>query len=235
MKEIQLTRGFVTQVDDEDYEWLSQWKWMYNQGYAVRNGKLSDGTRNRTTIFMHREVLKTPEGMFSDHKDSKNPLNKLNNQKSNLRVCTQGENVKNIGKHIDNMSGYKGVKKKGNRWEAQISVNGKRIFDCSYSSAEDAGIAYNFLAREYFGEFASFNEIDNWEERRPEKVTASAPKKPDVIPIVAWDSRIFSWRIQISVDGIITNVGTCTQHKTAVWVGNLAVKNYVILGKMLNH
>ena len=27
MKEIQLTQGYVTQVDDADYEGLNQWKW----------------------------------------------------------------------------------------------------------------------------------------------------------------------------------------------------------------
>ena len=53
MKEIVLTQGKVAMVDEEDYEWLNQWKWCVSSdgGYPMRreyhNGK-------GKAIFMHR-------------------------------------------------------------------------------------------------------------------------------------------------------------------------------------
>ena len=85
MKEIPLTRGKFALVDDEDYEWLSQWKWYCSTtGYAVR------GCKNRI-LYMHREIAKTKPGMLTDHINR----NKLDNRKENLRFCSHRENMKN--------------------------------------------------------------------------------------------------------------------------------------------
>ncbi len=87
MKEIPLTQGKVALVDDEDYEYLTQWKWCYNR-YAVR----CIGPKNhRQRIAMHQVILNPPEGLETDHIDR----NKLNNQRSNLRAVTRSENMQN--------------------------------------------------------------------------------------------------------------------------------------------
>jgi len=108
MKTIQLTQNKVALVDDEDYEQLSKYKWcahrIDNNWYAVRctwNGG------KRIFIQMHRDVLglKKNDGKQTDHKD----FSGLNNQKSNLRVCTYHENNQNRRQHKRNTSGYKGV------------------------------------------------------------------------------------------------------------------------------
>jgi hypothetical protein len=37
VKQIPLTQGRCTRVDEADYEWLSQWRWCYiGSGYAGR-------------------------------------------------------------------------------------------------------------------------------------------------------------------------------------------------------
>jgi len=36
MKIIKLTKGFETFVDDEDYDKLTKFPWLYDQGYARR-------------------------------------------------------------------------------------------------------------------------------------------------------------------------------------------------------
>jgi hypothetical protein len=65
MKEIELTQGFVTKVDDDNYEHLSQWKWCVtksrNSYYAVR-GERRNG--RHITIFMQNEILKVAAGNF---------------------------------------------------------------------------------------------------------------------------------------------------------------------------
>jgi hypothetical protein len=56
---IPLTRGKAALVDDADYEYLNQFKWHCNTGYAYRS--LLRG--NRGHIAMHRELMGDPQGM----------------------------------------------------------------------------------------------------------------------------------------------------------------------------
>jgi hypothetical protein len=42
-KEIPLTKGYVALVDDDDFDWLSQFKWhISHDGYAVRTRYLEE-------------------------------------------------------------------------------------------------------------------------------------------------------------------------------------------------
>ena len=84
MKEIILTQGQVALVDDEDFEYLNQWKWC-----AIKSRKTYYTTRTiyipcKMTVIMHRIIMNTPLDMTVDHIDH----NGLNNQKYNLRICT---------------------------------------------------------------------------------------------------------------------------------------------------
>lgn len=66
MGTILLTKGFSAIVDDDDYEFLSQWKWHWTGGYAVRNTAGSNG-RKQKRLHMHRIINKTPDGSQTDH------------------------------------------------------------------------------------------------------------------------------------------------------------------------
>ena len=89
MKEIKLTQGKVALVDDEDFDMLNQYTW-YGDKYAQT-------TIERKSVQMHRLIMKTPRWMVVDHIDH----NGLNNQKSNLRNCSQSANCKNkINSHF---------------------------------------------------------------------------------------------------------------------------------------
>lgn len=149
MKTILLSQEKITLVDDEDYEWLNQWKWFYhNYGYAVRIDK-----HTHRLVLMHREIIKTPKNMKTDHHDG----NGLNNQKINLRICTNSENMCNRGKTKYNLSGFKGVTKQGTRWRAAIEINQKTKKLGCFSTPEDAAHAYDKAAQELHGEFAKTN------------------------------------------------------------------------------
>lgn len=156
--QISLTRNKYALVDDEDYTFLNQWVWEYfinkrtKQEYAIRrlylNGK-------RVTIWMHREIMKTPEDLVTDHKDGLG----LNNQKDNLRNCTQHQNRMNNKLQTNNTSGFTGVSwcAYHKKWVGGIKFKGKKIRTTYYSSKEDAAIARDDLAKQYFGKFARLN------------------------------------------------------------------------------
>ena len=159
MKEIQLTQGKVAIVDDGDYEYLNQWKWYYDHGYARRD-KIRDKKKKR--IYMHSFIMNTPAGMETDHKDNDKPDHGLDNRRDNLRVATNAQNKMNKGKGIDNASGYKGVHwdKRDNKWRATISMENRKKSLGYFTDPIEAARAYDAAARLHHGEYASLNFPD---------------------------------------------------------------------------
>lgn len=150
MKEIPLTRGKVALVDDEDFERVAVHKWCYmTAGYAARSVHVSGKTKK--LIYLHRFLLQMPDGKRVDHKDG----NKLNNCRSNLRLCTQQENMRNTKHYASNTSGHKGVSfdKTTGTWKAYISIDGKLIHLGRFPTAESAAEYRNAVAERTFGEF----------------------------------------------------------------------------------
>lgn len=152
MKEIQLTRGMVAIVDDADYERLAKHKWCYaTAGYATRRA-------NNQIVYMHREIAGARQGQYVDHIN----LNKLDNRRSNLRLCTKQGNQHNQ-RSRGGSSRYKGVSLRSdtNRYTAYITVDYKKINLGCYDDEVAAALAYNAAAMKYHGEFACLNEIEN--------------------------------------------------------------------------
>lgn len=157
MKKIPLTRGQVALVDDEDFDYLNQWKWFasFTKGkfYAVRN--VPNRAKRQKMIRMNRILMDAKDGYEIDHVDG----NSLNNQRANLRACSHKENSRNKKFHSKNTSGFKGVTwhKGERRWRAQIGVNYKKIVIGRFLTVEDAALAYDGAAKRFFGEFALTN------------------------------------------------------------------------------
>jgi len=150
-------------VDDDLFERLNQWRWHYhyhksrrdNHCYACRGVKIS---KNKTkTIAMHQEIMNTPKGMKTDHKNNNN----LDNRKYNLRICTDQQNQMNSLPSRGGTSKHKGVhwSKKYNRWIARVGINRKKVFLGHFTSEVKAAKAYNRKAKELFGEYACLNSI----------------------------------------------------------------------------
>ena len=162
MKEIILSQGKVALVDDEDYEWLNQFKWcaikQHRTFYAAksvkRNGKW-------TSERMHRLFFDIPMGKEIDHIDH----NGLNNQKINLRECSHSENNSNrtgygISKYLGVSKNTFKRKNKNNTvifscWVAQIK--GKKLGN--FKTEIEAAEKYNEYAKIIHGEFANLNII----------------------------------------------------------------------------
>lgn len=158
MKKIKLTRGKFALVDNEDFEYLNQWKWhCTSTGYAARKRHVHDAKLkyHGVVIFMHRLIMSTPEGMDTDHINS----NSLDNRRSNLRICTHAENLRNKRIQKNNKSGYKGVywDKFRDKWRVEIRLNGKHMSGGRYDNILDAARAYDRKAKKLFGEYAGGN------------------------------------------------------------------------------
>lgn len=160
MKQIELTQGHFALVDDEDFERLIQFKWHVNKNrnvvYAERKDKRGIF---RVTVKMHREILNAPKGYCVDHIDGDG----LNNTRSNLRLCTNSENIRNSNVGKRNTSGYKGVSwhARDKRWQAKIVMDGKQNHIGNFDTAEEAALAYNEAAKMHYGDFARLNVIKN--------------------------------------------------------------------------
>ena len=152
--EITLKSGHKVLIDDEDENLLKQYHWCVHHGYAVANG-----VRNgkRYSIYMHRLIMNTPEGMEVDHKNG----NRLDNRKSNMRNCTTKENCYNRGKNRNNKTGFKCVfrTEDSKKFKARVKFNGKNINLGNYDTASEAAKAYNDWAIKHHGEFAFLNKV----------------------------------------------------------------------------
>lgn len=126
-------------VDEEDFAYLSLWKWhISSTGYAIRKkeGCPESGKKTRKVIFMHRVINQTPEKLDTDHINQ----NRLDNRKCNLRTATRSENNRNTPLHPNNTSGCSGVTwiETRKKWEAKVSVNGKGVFLGHHKEVDDA-------------------------------------------------------------------------------------------------
>jgi len=164
MKFIELTQGKRAMVDNEDYEWLSQWKWhahshkTSNTYYAVRsiNYRTPTNQRKCSKIFMHRLLLGlTKSEQFSDHRNR----NGLDNRRQNLREATPQQNAANKGKYPGS-STFKGVywNKTVKKWRAKIVNRGTFTHIGHFSDEIEAAKAYDKTAHILFGEFAATNK-----------------------------------------------------------------------------
>jgi hypothetical protein len=143
---IPLGDGHYAYVDAADYEWLSQWKWHTQGGYAVRYEK-------KKLIYMHRQIMDAPKGMVVDHING----NGLDNRRCNLRICTQLQNSQNSRRRRPGKSQFRGVFPRGDKWEAAVQHNGEQMYLGLFDDEVEAARARDRKAFELAGEFAYLN------------------------------------------------------------------------------
>lgn len=157
-------RGNLVEIllDDDDFNALPMDARIYvHKHRASYYAQLYDKKTKKVTLF-HRFILGlTDKSKVVDHADG----NGLNNQRSNLRICSNSENVRNRRVDTDqtkkSTSKYKGVywNKRSAKWHARITYDNRKIHLGLHENENEAAKAYNDAAVKYFGEFARLNEV----------------------------------------------------------------------------
>lgn len=146
-------------VDIEDFGRVHKICWSKNNSEY-----LTGNAGNNQIVLLHRYIMDCPEGMDVDHKHGS--YTKWDNRRTNLRICSAAENMRNTKTPKTNTSGYKGVywNKKRELWVAQISCginpkNGKKKchYLGSYEKIEDAIAARKAGEEKFFGEWSYDN------------------------------------------------------------------------------
>ncbi|AXF54590.1 HNH endonuclease [Salicibibacter kimchii] len=203
--EIELTQGYMSIVDNEDYERVNKFNWHVNaRGYAT--------TSTPAYALMHRYILGVDSlGKDVDHING----DRLDNRKENLRVVNNSQNARNRKKVANTTSRYKGVSwlTRHSKWTSRITLHGKSTFLGYFDSEEEAARAYDKSAKDLFGEYARLNftdlgviEISNdFQQRfnlsqgkynqRKQKNTSSKYKG------VTWLKKYCKWQSQIQKNG----------------------------------
>jgi hypothetical protein len=118
-------------VDDEDYYDLLKTKW-----YATT----TNYAKGRSG-YMHSFLKPTDDPTkVVDHING----NGFDNRKSNLRIVSRSINARCKRKRQDSASTFQGVWKttSGKRWQANITIKGKKRYLGSFDTEEEAGQKY---------------------------------------------------------------------------------------------
>lgn len=148
--------GLFVILDDEDFKDLKD---RNIQARHKGDGRICPSIwDNGYYKYLSRFLMKPPPHMVVDHING----DPLDNRRCNLRICTQRENNFNRRKRLTASSKFKGVTfhKKSRKWQAQIKMDGDLIYLGVFAEERDAAMAYNAAAKEFHGQFAMLNEVN---------------------------------------------------------------------------
>lgn len=180
-------------VDASDYEEMIKYKWHAKRDnrrdpsvghriyYAARRFWMEDEQRWKEVV-MHRQLLGVNNSgvrLAVDHING----NGLDNRRKNIRLCTLGENSRNL--HFSwGKVGIRGVNKAGKKWRTRIRFNGKLVCVGFYQTERDAAVAYAFASRVFHGEFGSLPGHDlRWHKGTSKVLKEDAANCPEYQPI----------------------------------------------------
>lgn len=163
---IENTKGelFYVYIDTEDLNKVIKYNWHVafmksNERYYVTTTKYFDeyieGTNRKkaTTISLSKLITDTSKEDFIDHINH----DTFDNRKSNLRIISNSNNLKNRGKlNRNNKSGYRNVSKINDKWCVQIQINGKNTLLGKFplDKLEEAGKFAKEMREKYYKEHA---------------------------------------------------------------------------------
>ena len=149
---IPLTQDKVAIVDPADYANLIRYKWWASKNTRTFYARTRVDSRD---IAMHRFLMNPPKAMVVDHIDH----NGLNNQRSNLRICTPNQNMRNRRPNRRKIVKYKGVTyyKDRDRYQVSIQYQRQKVAIGLFKNEIKAAKEYDKMAKKLFGEYAYLN------------------------------------------------------------------------------
>jgi hypothetical protein len=153
MAQIELTHGYKTIVDDDDYDWLSRLRWVARvlEGSKVYARHQTTKNKKPFRCYMHRLITEAPRELIVDHRNG----DTLDNRRINLRLTTKSRNSLNITKQrSDNKSGFRGVSwsKSVGRWQAVATIEGIQKGLGYFDTPEAAHLAYRVYLESQLGQ-----------------------------------------------------------------------------------
>lgn len=140
MKELEITSKkygvLKVLLDDDDYDKIARdfnnLKWNITKN---RKGLYAQKRVNNKNIYLHRYIMNNPSGVV-DHINH----NTLDNRKSNLRVTSNANNLRNGTLRSNNTTSITGVSYDTSRkkYKATIKVNYKTIYLGRFKTLEEA-------------------------------------------------------------------------------------------------
>lgn len=149
---ITTTNGVDFIIDKEDEELVRKYKW-----YATISKSGIQTIISSDRVILHRLLFDFPKNVEIDHID----LNRLNNSRSNLRICTHQQNQVNQPLQKNNNSGVSGVSwySARNKYRARIKIGQKDIHLGYYEKFIEAVQARNVGMECMFGEYGIYNDV----------------------------------------------------------------------------
>ena len=146
-----MTGYFIIDLADLDKVIVKKWRLWQNRFYT--------GVQKPTTI--HKFLLDIPEDsdVVIDHIN----CNPADNRRSNLRICTQQQNICNSPIKSNNQSGFAGIyfDKSRNKWVTEIKCNYIKCYLGRYEKLEDACFVRYTAEKLLFKDFRNTTNDNN--------------------------------------------------------------------------
>lgn len=182
-------------VDETDFEVVSAFQGTWyafkdrNTFYAQINIRAANGKQKIAK--MHRVILDPPTALQVDHKNH----NGLDNRRENIRIVTQGENMRNARNNVEFQSEVDGV-----RWNAVA-----RAWQ-AYPQVNDKGVHLGYFDEERMAEAAKLMYLETGMRVKRSDLRRTAEFQSKV-PGVSWDSNAWAWKAYSSVNGKHVHLG----------------------------
>jgi hypothetical protein len=139
-------RGEVFIIDMEDAERVSKYDWTLNGGLITAR---IDGR----SVYLHEFLLGKVKPNTFIHLNA----DRRNYRRANLAIVPYTLHSGRHRKMAGTISRFKGLKKKGSKWQARIRSRGTEYYLGSFSEEEEAARAFDRAARRIYGFCAAVN------------------------------------------------------------------------------